>query len=74
MGKSKTKTRKRAPCCGFCRHPHFWMKRMAWYDGRPQFKCVNCGDTWTCGQSGGEWATAKFCEDRGEMHEPDDWS
>lgn len=27
-------------------------------DGRPRFKCSACGDTFTCGKSGGEYAAA----------------
>ena len=26
------------------------------HDGRPRFRCTKCGDTWTCGKDGGEWA------------------
>lgn len=25
-------------------------------DGRPQFRCSKCGDTWTSGLTGGRWA------------------
>lgn len=25
-------------------------------DGRPRFRCTKCGDTWTCGLTGGPWA------------------
>ena len=24
--------------------------------GRPEFRCSKCGETWTCGDSGGEWS------------------
>lgn len=25
-------------------------------DGRPQYRCSKCGETWTCGTDGGPWA------------------
>lgn len=25
-------------------------------DGRPLFACTQCGNTWTCGKNGGEYA------------------
>lgn len=25
------------------------------FDGRPQFKCTKCSQTWTCGFDGGPW-------------------
>jgi len=41
------------PVCGRCRHPGF---RLSMTDsGRPRFTCDKCGNTWTCGLSGGEF-------------------
>ena len=45
--------RAKKPCCGRCRHAGFWRRTAP--DGRPQFVCGNCGDSWTAGHAGGTW-------------------
>lgn len=41
------------PVCGRCHHPGFRLLKAD--DGRPRFTCDKCGNTWTCGLSGGEY-------------------
>jgi transposase-like protein len=39
--------------CPACRKGGF---KLGWaFDGRPEFKCTLCDNTWTCGHSGGEY-------------------
>lgn len=33
-------------------------------DGKPAFQCSKCGETWTCGYSGGPWAELIPIEER----------
>lgn len=44
------------PCCSRCRHPGFLEGVAASGDGRPAFQCDKCGNYWTCGKNGGEFA------------------
>lgn len=50
----KGQNRKQPPCPS-C-HKGGYEQRKAEYDGRPEFKCWHCGNSWTCGKDGGEYA------------------
>jgi len=54
--------RKPYPRCGVCQHPHYTLSKA--FDGRPQFRCVQCGNEWTCGKDGGEYMASKFLAPR----------
>lgn len=57
------KMRNKAAPCGRCKHPEFEVSSAT--DGRPRFKCTNCGDTWTCGKDGGKYLSgARPCAKR----------
>ncbi len=52
-----TDRRKAHAVCNYCKSPGYillpWGHSEAAPDGRPTFKCTGCGDSWTCGYSGG---------------------
>ncbi len=55
---SSARDRPKKPRCGRCLHPGYDVDRKT-HDGRPRFTCQRCGEWWTAGKDGGEWATPK---------------
>jgi hypothetical protein len=57
----KRKRRKRRRCqrCLLGGYEQGWNP----YTLRPSFRCTRCGETWTCGLSGGEWLLHPPTED-----------
>jgi transposase-like protein len=43
------------PCCPRCKHPGY-REDIHPDTGRPRFICDRCGETWSAGIGGGEWA------------------
>jgi ribosomal protein S27AE len=62
--KTTMKKKTTRPVCGRCRHPGFRLSMAE--DGRPRFTCDKCGNTWTCGLSGGEYLAHAMPREEGE--------
>lgn len=49
--------RKKKPACPRCRHKGYWRidTGVPKPYNKPQFQCDSCGNTWSCGRSGGSY-------------------